>query len=91
MSRSALLYAAMVAILLAVGLLQSWQLALTIINLCLISSVMALGVNVQWGVAGMFNVGTMGAAAVGGLAVVLTEYHESPRIDRQLVALQRKP
>ena len=71
MSRSALLYAAMVAILLAVGLLQSWQLALTIINLCLISSVMALGVNVQWGVAGMFNVGTMGAAAVGGLAVVL--------------------
>lgn len=71
MSRTALLYTAMIAVLLAVGLLQSWQLALTILNLCLISAVMSLGVNVQWGVAGMFNVGTMGSAAVGGLAVVL--------------------
>ena len=71
MSRSFLLFGAMAAALLAVGFLQSWQLALTIVNLCLISSVMALGVNVQWGVAGMFNVGTMGSAAVGGLAVVL--------------------
>ena len=71
MSRSFVLFAAMAVVLLAVGLLQSWQLALTIVNLCLISSVMALGVNVQWGVAGMFNVGTMGSAAVGGLAVVL--------------------
>ena len=71
MSRSTLLYLAMGAVLIAVGLLQSWQLSLTIVNLCLISAVMALGVNVQWGVAGMFNVGTMGSAAVGGLAVVL--------------------
>ena len=71
MNRTALLYAAMAAVLLAVGLLQSWQLALTIFNLCVISAVMSLGVNVQWGVAGMFNVGTMGSAAVGGLAVVL--------------------
>ena len=55
MSRTALLYTAMIAVLLAVGLLQSWQLALTILNLCLISAVMSLGVNVQWGVAGMFN------------------------------------
>ena len=69
--RTTLLYAAMAAVLLSVALLQSWQLALTIVNLCLISAVMALGVNVQWGVAGMFNVGTMGSAAIGGLAVVL--------------------
>lgn len=69
--RTTLLYAAMAAVLLSVALLQSWQLALTILNLCLISAVMALGVNVQWGVAGMFNVGTMGSAAIGGLAVVL--------------------
>lgn len=69
--RATLLYAAMAAVLLMVALLQSWQLALTILNLCLISAVMALGVNLQWGVAGMFNVGTMGSAAIGGLAVVL--------------------
>lgn len=69
--RVLLLYAGMAALLLAVGFVQSWQLALTILNLCLISAVMALGVNLQWGVAGMFNVGTMGFAAAGGLAVVL--------------------
>jgi branched-chain amino acid transport system permease protein len=37
----------------------------------LISSVMALGVNLQWGFAGLFNVGIMGFVALGGLAAVL--------------------
>jgi branched-chain amino acid transport system permease protein len=32
---------------------------------------MALGVNIQWGYAGLFNVGTMGFAALGGLAAML--------------------
>ena len=33
---------------------------------------MALGVNIQWGYAGLFNAGVMGFAALGGVAVVLT-------------------
>ena len=37
--------------------------SLTILNLCLISAIMALGVNIQWGYAGLFNVGVMGFAA----------------------------
>ena len=40
--------------------------ALTILNLCLISAVMSLGVNIQWGYAGLFNAGVMGFAALGG-------------------------
>ena len=32
---------------------------------------MALGVNLQWGFAGLFNVGVMGFVALGGLATVL--------------------
>ena len=32
---------------------------------------MALGVNIQWGYAGLFNVGIMGFAALGGVAAVL--------------------
>ena len=32
---------------------------------------MALGVNIQWGYAGLFNAGIMGFAALGGLAAVL--------------------
>ena len=58
-------------ILLFVGLNQSWALALGIINMSLISAIMALGVNIQWGYAGLFNVGIMGFAALGGVSVVL--------------------
>ena len=69
--RNPLLFFVMAAMLAAVGFGQSWSLALTILNLCLISAVMALGLNMQWGYAGLFNVGVMGFAAVGGLATVL--------------------
>ena len=61
-----------------VGWGQSWSLALSILNLCLISSVMALGVNIQWGYAGLFNVGTMGFAALGGVAGVLVSMPAVP-------------
>ncbi len=69
--RSVLSFALIACLLLIVGLFQSWSLMLSILNLCLISSVMALGVNIQWGYAGLFNVGTMGFAALGGVAAVL--------------------
>jgi len=72
MSRQGYLYfAIMAALLIAVGFGQSWNVALGILNLCLISAVMSLGVNIQWGYAGLFNVGVMGFAALGGLTAVL--------------------
>jgi|TARA_B100000959_G_scaffold41513_1_gene41646 branched-chain amino acid transport system permease protein len=69
--RPVLMFLAMFAALAAVGLIQSWSLALAILNLCLISAVMSLGVNIQWGYAGLFNVGIMGFAALGGVAGIL--------------------
>ena len=69
--RSILLFAAMTLVLAIVGFVQSWSLALAIVNLCLISAVMSLGVNIQWGYAGLFNVGVMGFAALGGVTGVL--------------------
>jgi branched-chain amino acid transport system permease protein len=66
-----ILYLCMAALLALVGFAQSWNVSLTILNLCLISAVMALGVNIQWGYAGLFNVGIMGFAALGGVAAVL--------------------
>ena len=77
--RNPLLFAVMAAMLAAVGFGQSWQVALTILNLCLISAVMALGLNIQWGYAGLFNVGVMGFAAVGGVATVLIS--KAPVVD----------
>lgn len=70
-SRAIIAFAVTAALLIAVGIGQSWSLALTILNLCLISAVMALGVNIQWGYGGLFNVGIMGFAALGGVAAVL--------------------
>ncbi len=69
--RAILLFAAMGLVLLAVGQFQSWLLAITILNMALISAIMSLGVNMQWGYAGLFNTGIMGFTAVGGLGVVL--------------------
>ncbi len=72
MTRRILLsYGATAAVLLLVGAAQSWSLSLVILNLCLISAVMSLGLNVQWGYAGIFNAGAMASAALGGLACVL--------------------
>lgn len=71
MTRGFLYFAIMAGLLLIVGIFQSPNLALNILNLCLISAIMSLGVNIQWGYAGLFNVGVMGFAAMGGLAVVL--------------------
>ena len=70
-NRTVLLFGVMALLLLLVCFVQSWSLALAILNLCLISAVMSLGVNIQWGYAGLFNVGVMGFAALGGLAGVL--------------------
>lgn len=70
-NRKIVLFAAMFALLLAVGFLQSWSLSLAIVNLCIISAVMSLGVNMQWGYAGLFNAGIMGFAALGGVAAII--------------------
>lgn len=77
-SRAPLYFLVMALLIAAVGLLQSWNSALSILNMGLISAIMALGVNLQWGYAGLFNVGVMGFVALGGLAVVLTSMPPVP-------------
>ena len=69
--RTALLFAGMAALVLLEGLTGGWNTALGIVNMGLISAVMALGVNMQWGYAGLFNTGVVGFVAMGGLAPVL--------------------
>ncbi|MCP5074624.1 MAG: branched-chain amino acid ABC transporter permease [Rhodobacteraceae bacterium] len=70
-SKNLTYFGIMLVLIVIVGQFQSWNVALSILNLCLISAIMALGVNIQWGYAGLFNVGIMGFAALGGLAAVL--------------------
>ena len=69
--RNLSLFALMALLFMTVGFVQSWDVSLTLLNMCIISAIMALGVNIQWGYAGLFNVGTMGFAALGGLAAML--------------------
>jgi branched-chain amino acid transport system permease protein len=49
----------------------SWNSSLVILNMGLLSAITALGVNMQWGYAGLFNTGIVGFFALGGLAPVL--------------------
>ena len=64
-------YAIMMGLIILVGIFQSWSIALSILNFCLISAVMTMGANIQWGYAGLINFGIMGYTALGGLAAVL--------------------
>ena len=64
-------YFIMIGLIILVGIFQSWSIALSILNFCLISAVMTMGANIQWGYAGLINFGIMGYTALGGLAAVL--------------------
>lgn len=70
--RDTLLFGFVGLLIIGTGFAQSWNTALLILNMGLISAIMALGVNLQWGLAGLFNVGIMGFVALGGLAAVIT-------------------
>lgn len=69
--RDAVLFVFVAVLIIGTGFIQSWNTALLILNMGLISAIMALGVNIQWGYAGLFNVGIMGFVALGGLASVI--------------------
>lgn len=69
--RNIALFAVVAALILGEGMTASWNTALGILNMGLISAILALGVNMQWGYAGLFNVGVVGFVALGGLAPVL--------------------
>jgi len=72
------LFAAVLFLIVITGIIQSWNSALFILNMGLISAVMALGVNLQWGIAGLLNVGIMGFVGLGGLAAVLVGMQPVP-------------
>ena len=61
----------MSSLLVMVGIFQSWNVSLVILNLCIISAIMTLGINIQWGYAGLFNAGILGFVALGGLACIV--------------------
>ncbi|NBZ89746.1 branched-chain amino acid ABC transporter permease [Stagnihabitans tardus] len=60
------------------GLLLSWNVSLSILVIGLLSSITALGVNMQWGYAGLFSTGIVGSVALGGLAVVFVSGQPVP-------------
>ena len=76
--RNVLLFAGVALLFILTGMLQSWNLSLNILNLALLSAIMAIGVNIQWGYAGLFSTGIVGSVALGGLAVVLVSSKPVP-------------
>lgn len=75
--RAPLLFAALAILVILEGTTRnalfsgSWNTALGILNIGLISAVTALGVNMMWGYAGLFNAGVVGFVALGGIAPVI--------------------
>ncbi|WP_299280780.1 branched-chain amino acid ABC transporter permease [uncultured Tateyamaria sp.] len=78
MTRNIAYFAFIAVLIIGTGFIQSWNSALFVLNFGLISAIMALGVNLQWGFAGLFNVGIMGFVALGGLATVLISMPPEP-------------
>ena len=76
--RNVLLFAGVALLFILTGVLQSWNLSLNILNLALLSCIMAIGVNIQWGYAGLFSTGIVGSVALGGLAVALVSSKPVP-------------
>ena len=70
-TRNVAMFFVMTMLFIAVGVIQSWQSSLQVLQFCLISAIMALGLNMQWGYAGLLNVGVMGFAALGGVSAML--------------------
>jgi len=78
MTKNTALFGAVAVMFLLTGMYQSWNSALIIMNMGLISAIMAIGVNLQWGFAGLFNIGVMGFVALGGLATMLVSMPPVP-------------
>ncbi|MES2143151.1 MAG: branched-chain amino acid ABC transporter permease [Pseudomonadota bacterium] len=78
-NRNLLLFLGVGLLFVATGFLQSWNLSLQILIVGILSAIMALGVNMQWGYAGLFSTGIMGSVALGGLAVVLVSGQPVPQ------------
>ncbi|WP_103255943.1 branched-chain amino acid ABC transporter permease [Tabrizicola aquatica] len=70
-SRNLLLFGAVAGLYVLTGIGESWNLSLSILNVALLATIAALGVNMQWGYAGLFSTGVMGFTALGALSVVL--------------------
>ena len=68
--RAVILFAGVGMLYILTGVLLSWSVSLQILLIGLLSAIMALGVNMQWGYAGLFSTGIVGSIALGGLAVV---------------------
>ena len=66
--------AIMVSLFIFVGFIQGWSVSLVILNMCIVSAIMTMGVNISWGYAGVINFGVMGFLAMGGLAAVIVSY-----------------
>ena len=66
-----IVFALLGALILLTGIFQSWSIALSLLTVGLISAIITLGLNIQWGYAGLFNAGVMGFSAIGALACVL--------------------
>ena len=57
--RNVILFAGVALLFILTGVLQSWNMSLNILNMAILSCIMAIGVNIQWGYAGLISNGNV--------------------------------
>ncbi len=74
MVRAPLLYLGLLAVIVVIALLMGVPYTTRMLVECAAYSLIALGLNIQWGYGGLFNFGIMGFLMVGGAAVTFISY-----------------
>ena len=83
--RNILLFGIMTLLLCFVGFVQSWNVTLSLLNMCLISAIMALGLNIQWGYAGCSMSASWVLPRLAGWQVFWSRRHQSRQPGRLAV------
>lgn len=74
MRRTLLLYIALFALILGVGVVMGLPFTVRLVVEAAAYALIALGLNIQWGYGGLFNFGVMGFLMIGGFAVTFISF-----------------
>ena len=83
--RNIMLFGMMALPLCFVGFVQSWNVTFSLLNMCLISAIMALGLNIQWVMPGCSMSASWVLPRLAGWQVFWYRRHRSPQPGRLVV------
>ena len=77
--RNLVAFGCIAVLMVLTALLQGWVGMIDLLTMGVISAIIALGLNMQWGYAGLFNAGVMGFVAIGAFSCVIISMPPVPQ------------